>query len=142
MTLSQKMNMTAAIIVTTPQELSFADVVRGIDMFDSVNMPCVALVANMAYYEVDNQRAEAEPVATPMPLLDVNALMEKFKTELTIVASSKSDVINNDKEKIEELAADLVEVVRDQEQQSQTPITTPTPPPYPETERVHLFDRY
>ena len=136
------MNMTAAIIVTTPQKLSFADIVQGIDMFDSVNVPCVALVANMAFYEVDNQRAAAEPVATPMPLLDVNALMEKFKTELMILASSKSDVITNDKEQVEELAAALVEVVRDQEQQSQTPITTPTPPPQPETERFHLLGRY
>ena len=101
MTLSQKMNMTTAVIVMTPQELNFSDVVRGIDMFDSVNVPCVALVANMAYYEVDNQRAEAEPVATPMPLLDVNTLIEKFKTELTIMGSSKSDVINNDKEQVE-----------------------------------------
>ena len=99
----------------TPQELNFSDVVRGIDMFDSVNVPCVSLVANMAYYEVDNQRAAAEPLATLMPLLDVNALMEKFKTELTIVVSSKSDVINNEKEQIEELAAAFVEVVQDQE---------------------------
>ena len=115
MTLSQKMNMIVAVIVTTPQELIFADVVRGIDILDLVNIPCVALVANMAYYEVDNQRAVVEPVATLMPLLDVNALMEKFKTELTIVVSSKSDVINNEKEQIEELAAAFVEVVQDQE---------------------------
>ena len=81
----------------TPQELNFSDVVRGIDMFDSVNVPYVSLVANMAYYEVYNQRAAAEPLATLMPLLDVNALMEKFKTELTVVVSSKSDVINNEK---------------------------------------------
>ena len=84
-------------------------------MFNSVNITCVALVANMAYYEVNTQTATAGSVETPMPLLDVNALMEKFKTELTIVASSKNDVINNDKEQIEELAAALIEVVRDQE---------------------------
>ena len=39
LTLSQLIPMTAAIIVTTPQELSFVDVVKGIQMFDKMKIP-------------------------------------------------------------------------------------------------------
>ena len=50
LTISQKIDVDGAIIITTPQELSLIDVKRGINMFRKVNLPILGLVENMSYY--------------------------------------------------------------------------------------------
>ena len=53
LTISQKIDVAGALIITTPQELSLLDVKRGISMFKKVNLPILGVVENMSYYICD-----------------------------------------------------------------------------------------
>ncbi len=50
LSLVQKIALSGAIIVTTPQDLALADVTRGINMFEKVNVPIIGIVENMSYF--------------------------------------------------------------------------------------------
>tara|TARA_B100000131_G_scaffold71638_1_gene67976 strand:+ start:420 stop:1751 length:1332 start_codon:yes stop_codon:yes gene_type:complete len=55
-TLCQLIPLTAAVIVTTPQHISFIDVVKGIEMFDNLKVPVVGVIENMSYLEINNEK--------------------------------------------------------------------------------------
>jgi ATP-binding protein involved in chromosome partitioning len=50
LTLSQHANLTAAIMVTTPQEVAILDVRKAMHMFDQVKVPILGIVENMSFY--------------------------------------------------------------------------------------------
>jgi ATP-binding protein involved in chromosome partitioning len=53
LSLVQATQVTGAIIVTTPQEVSVGDALRGVKMFQSpqINVPVIGIVENMSYFE-------------------------------------------------------------------------------------------
>ncbi len=50
LSLSQLIPLSGAVMVTTPQEVSIIDVVKGIAMFEKVEIPILGVVENMSYY--------------------------------------------------------------------------------------------
>jgi len=48
LTLSQRVPMTGAVIVTTPQDIALLDAKKGIKMFEKVGVPILGIVENMA----------------------------------------------------------------------------------------------
>ena len=51
LTLMQKLPVTAAVIVTTPQEIALMDARKGLRMFQKMSIPVVGVIENMAYYQ-------------------------------------------------------------------------------------------
>jgi len=77
-TLAQKVKMTGALVVSTPQDVALIDAHKAIDMFQKVRIPVLGLIENMAMYvcpKCGNEdhifgeggvRAEAERMNLPL----------------------------------------------------------------------------
>lgn len=54
LTLAQRVPLTGAVIVTTPQDIALLDAKKGIKMFEKVGVPILGVVENMAVYHCPN----------------------------------------------------------------------------------------
>ena len=54
LTLSQKIPVTGAVIITTPQDISLLDARRAVKMFDKVKIPNLGIIENMSYHICPN----------------------------------------------------------------------------------------
>src|SRR3954464_5926790 len=54
LTLSQRVPMTGAVIVTTPQDIALLDARKAVSMFEKVGVPVLGLVENMAVHVCSN----------------------------------------------------------------------------------------
>ena len=50
LTLSQKVKLRGAVIVSTPQDIALIDARRGVAMFEKVNVPILGLIENMSFF--------------------------------------------------------------------------------------------
>ncbi len=55
LTLVQKIQLTGSVIITTPQDLSLADVKKGSDMFEKVNVPLIGVIENMSQLSISGK---------------------------------------------------------------------------------------
>jgi ATP-binding protein involved in chromosome partitioning len=61
LTLSQKIPVTGAVIVTTPQDIALLDAKKGIDMFKKVKIPILGVIENMSMH-ICSQCGHAEAI--------------------------------------------------------------------------------
>ncbi len=50
LTLTQKVPLTGAVVVTTPQDVALIDARKGLAMFRKVNVPVLGIIENMSYF--------------------------------------------------------------------------------------------
>ena len=107
LTLSQKVPVSGAIIVTTPQDIALADALRGLRMFEKVNIPVLGVVENMSSFICPGCGAEtplfgagggaAVASENDLPLLgvlplDIRIREETDKGKPTVVESPESPI--------------------------------------------------
>jgi ATP-binding protein involved in chromosome partitioning len=54
LTLAQKVPVSGAVVVTTPQDIALLDAIKGIEMFRKVDVPVLGIVENMAVHVCTN----------------------------------------------------------------------------------------
>jgi ATP-binding protein involved in chromosome partitioning len=61
--ISQKGNLTGAIVVTTPQDVAMLDAIKGVRMFQKMDVPVLGIVENMSHFNCPHcgERSEIFP---------------------------------------------------------------------------------
>jgi ATP-binding protein involved in chromosome partitioning len=130
MTLSQKVQLDGAVVVSTPQNLALIDARKGVAMFQKMDVPILGIVENMSGFVCPNcshtthifgdggARAEAERLGVPLlatlPLVPELVRAADEGSPLTIIESHEvlSDAFNNMAESVlKQIGADLQKTV-------------------------------
>ena len=128
LTLSQRVPLSGAVIVTTPQDIALLDAKKGIKMFEKVGVPILGIVENMAVH-ICSQCGHAEHIfgedgGKKMALdygmdylgalpLDMQIRLQADGGEPTVVADPGGDVANLYKAIARKLASSVAAKVKD-----------------------------
>jgi len=126
LTLVDKIPLTGAIVVSTPQEVALADARKGIDMFKMpmVNVPVLGLIENMAYYVPEENpdkkdyifgKDGAKKLAEEMnvPLLGQIPLITRIREAGDVGAPAALNENTKEGKIFKELAKNVMECVKD-----------------------------
>ena len=93
LTLSQKAQLTGAIIISTPQDLSLIDARKGLNMFKKVNVPILGIIENMSYFLCNKCETEHKIFGNGGAKAEAKKLGVPFLNEipLDILLRSSSD---------------------------------------------------
>ena len=78
LTLAQKVPVTGAVIVTTPQDIALIDARKGLKMFEKVGVPIVGVVENMSIHVCSQLRARRAHLRRGRRAEDVRRLHVPF----------------------------------------------------------------
>ena len=122
LTLSQRVPVSGAVIVTTPQDIALLDAVKGIEMFRKVHVPVLGIVENMAWHacsacghreplfgEGGGERLASEygvPLLGSLPLL-LSIRQQADEGIPTVVAEPDGDIAHIYRRMARQLAANL-----------------------------------
>ena len=128
LTLSQRVPLTGAVIVTTPQDIALLDAKKGIKMFEKVGVPILGIVENMAVH-ICSQCGHAEHIfgedgGKKMALdygmdylgalpLDMQIRLQADGGQPTVVADPGGDVANLYKAIARKLASSVAAKAKD-----------------------------
>jgi ATP-binding protein involved in chromosome partitioning len=128
LTLAQQVPVTGAVIVTTPQDIALADAIKGLKMFEKVEVPILGIVENMAVHVCSNcghaehifgaggaqKMAEQHGVEILGALpLDIRIREQADSGRPTVVAEPDGDIANIYKAIARKVAIKIAEKARD-----------------------------
>ena len=128
LTLSQRVPMTGAVIVTTPQDIALLDAKKGIRMFEKVGVPILGIVENMAVHVCSNcghvehifgaeggkkMAAEYKMDYLGALPLDINIRLQADSGKPTVIADPDGEVASIYKAVARSVAVSIAEKTKD-----------------------------
>jgi len=84
LTISQRVPLAGAIIVSTPQDIALLDARKGLNMFRRVDVPVLGIIENMSYYVCPNCGHRAEIFAHGGARREADKLGMEFLGEIPL----------------------------------------------------------